>query len=51
MGIPDDFGDALFASFGPQAGLYLLESCPRQRIDCYLMMKGGVGVFIWYVKL
>jgi len=41
MGTPDDFGGDLFASFGPQAGLYPLESFLHQRIDCYVMMKAA----------
>ena len=48
MGISDDFRDDIVASFGPQAGLYLLESCLHQRIGCYVMMK-VVLVFKWMV--
>ena len=38
MGISDDFEGDVVASFGPQAGSYLLESCLHQRIGCYVMM-------------
>ena len=51
MGTPDDFGGNLFASFGPQAGLYLLESFLHQRIDCYVMMKAVLVFYMVYEAL
>ena len=48
MGISDDFGGDIVASFGPQAGLYLLESCLHQRIGCYVMMKVVLVFYMVY---